>query len=410
MDLNIIHARQLLTVSGPARARRGAELKDVGIIKDGAVAIRNGVIEWVGPTDQVPDRSVREFDACGKIVLPGFVDSHTHAVFARTRADEFEWRIQGTPYMEILARGGGILSSVKAAREAPQLHVQLADRFLEHGTTTIEAKSGYGLNLETEIRMLEAMRAERRLEVVPTYMGAHAVPPEFSNNRATFVDAVMSDLDTIAARNLAEFCDVFVEPGAFTPDEARGIFSKARSLGLHIKIHADEFQSSGGVPLAVEMGATSADHLGAITDPDILRIAASDVVATLLPATLFMLGEPRYAPARKLIDNGAAVALATDFNPGTSPTLNMQFVLSLACTQMKMTPAEAIIAATMNSACAVRRQNRVGSIERGKQADIAVYEVTDYREIPYFAAVNFCDATFKRGELAWARSGQLDLI
>jgi imidazolonepropionase len=403
MRLNIIHADQLITVSGPPRPRRGTALRKLGIIADGAIAIRDDVVEWVGPTDRLPDKTAPEFDVSGKIVLPGFVDSHTHAVFAGTRADEFEWRIQGIPYMQILDRGGGILSSVKAAREAPALHVQFADRFLEHGTTTIEAKSGYGLNLETEIRILEAMRSETTLEIVPTYLGAHAVPPEFSANRAAFIDEVINQLSTIAEKKLAEFCDVFVEPGVFTPAEARRIYSKARSLGLYLKIHADEFQSSGGAALAVEVGATSADHLGAITDADIQGIAASEVVATLLPATLFMLGEQRYAPARKLIESGAAVALATDFNPGTSPTLNMQFVLSLACTQMKMTPAEAIVAATVNSACAVRRHDRIGSIERGQQADIAVYDVRDYREIPYFAAVNFCVATFKRGRLVWSR-------
>jgi imidazolonepropionase len=394
----------LLTIGGPGRARRGPDLSDLGIINDGAVAIRDGVIQWAGPTDQLPDKNAPDFDANGKVVLPGFVDSHTHSVFARTRADEFEWRIQGTSYMDILARGGGILSSVKAAREAPKkLRVQFADRFLEFGTTTIEAKSGYGLNLHTEIRMLESMRVADQLEVVPTYLGAHAVPPEFRDNRAAFVDQVIDDMKTIGARRLAEFCDVFVEPGVFTPDEARRIFAAARSSGMEIKIHADEFQSSGGAALAVEVGATSADHLGAITEADISRIAGSDVIATLLPATLFMLGENRYAPARKLIESGAAVALATDFNPGTSPTLNMQFVLSLACTQMKMTPAEAIVAATLNGACAIRREQRIGSIEPGKQADIAIYDLSDYREIPYFAAVNFCVATFKKGELVWSK-------
>ena len=402
MHLNIVHAKQLVTLRGASRARRGEELRELGIIQDGAAAIRGGAIQWVGPTDQLPDKSAPEFDASGKVLLPGFVDSHTHAVFARTRAGEFEWRIQGAPYMEILARGGGILSSVDAVRRASDLRVQFANRFLEYGTTTIEAKSGYGLNLETEIRILEAMRSEETLEVVPTYLGAHAPPAEFRDNRAAFVDQVVEDLNTIASRKLAEFCDVFVEPGAFTPDEARRIFAKAKSLDLHIKVHADEFQSSGGAALAVEAGATSADHLGAITGADVQRIAASEVIATLLPATLFMLGEQRYAPARKLIESGAAVALATDFNPGTSPTLNMQFVLSLACTQMKMTPAETIVAATMNSACAVRRQDRLGSIEPGKQADIAVVDVSDYREIPYFAAVNFCVATFKRGDLVWS--------
>jgi imidazolonepropionase len=303
--------------------------------------------------------------------------------------------------MDILARGGGILSSVKSTRETAKLAVQFPNRFLEHGTTTIEAKSGYGLNLDTEIRMLEAMRSERTLEVVPTYLGAHAIPPEFSNNRDQFITRVLSDLSVIAERKLAEFCDVFVEPGVFTPDEARRIFAKAKSFGLAIKIHADEFESSGGAELAVEACATSADHLGAISDTGIRRLASSDVIGTLLPATLFTLGDRRYAPARRLIDEGAAIALATDFNPGTSPTLNMQFVLSLACTQMKMMPAETICAGTINAACAVRREHRIGSIEPGKQADIAVYDVSDYREIPYFAAVNFCVATFKRGNVVW---------
>jgi len=399
--LNILHARQLLTIAGPARARRGPELRELGIIQDGAIAIRDGVIEWVGPTDKLHDRTAPEFDASGKVVLPGFVDSHTHAVFASTRGDEFEWGLQGVRYMDILAGGGGILSSVNAGRQSPALRVRFADQFLKHGTTTIEAKSGYGLDLETEIRMLEAMRLEPGLDVVSTYLGAHALPPEFRDNRSGFVDRVIDDLFEIQARRLAEFCDVFVEPGVFTPAEAIRIFGKAKSLGMHIKIHADEFQSSGGAALAVEMAATSADHLGAISDSDIGRIAASRVVATLLPATLFMLGQNQYAPARQLIDSGAAVALASDFNPGTSPTLNMQFVLSLACTQMRMMPAETIVASTINGACAVRRQDRLGSIEPGKQADLAIYDVADYREIPYFAAVNFCVATFKRGELVW---------
>jgi imidazolonepropionase len=405
MDTNIVHAAQLLTLRGPARARRGPELSELGIIKDGAVAVRNGMVVWTGTTDALPDKGAPEFDASGKLVMPGFVDSHTHAVFARSRVDEFEWRVQGTPYMEILARGGGILSSVHAVREASRLQVQLRDRFFEHGTTTIEAKSGYGLNLETEIRMLEAMRREPVLEVVPTYLGAHALPAEFAADRDGFIDQVLADLDVIAGRKLAEFCDVFVEPGVFTPGEARRIFAKARSAGLEIKLHADEFQSTGGAALAVDTSATSADHLGAIAETDIALLARSDVIATLLPATLFMLGEHRYAPARQLIDSGAAVALATDFNPGTSPTLNMQFVLSLACTQMKMTPAEAIAAATVNAACALRRRQRLGSLEPGKQADLAVYDLSDYREIPYFAAMNFCVATFKRGELVWSRTG-----
>jgi imidazolonepropionase len=252
--------------------------------------------------------------------------------------------------------------------------------------------------------MLEAMRSEDVLEVVPTYLGAHALPVEFQDKRDEFINRLLQDLTTIRSRGLADFCDVFVEPGAFTRDEARRIFRHAQSLGMPVKMHVDEFQSSQGAELAVEMEAVSADHLGAITDAGIQRIAASNVVATLLPSTLFMLGEKHYAPARKLIESGAAVALATDFNPGTSPTMNMQFVMSLACTQMRMTPAEAVVAATINGAAAICRSGSLGSIEVGKQGDLAVFDVQDYREVPYFAAVNFCVAAFKRGELVYEQN------
>jgi imidazolonepropionase len=401
MNLNLVHAKQLLTLAGPPRARRGPELRELGIVPDGAIAIRDGEIVWTGPTDALPQRDAPEFDASGKIVLPGFVDSHTHAVFAGTRADEFEWRIEGQPYMEILDRGGGIFSTVEAVHKSRDLGIRFRDQFLAHGTTTIEAKSGYGLTLEGETRILEAMRAETTLDVIPTYLGAHAIPLNYRTRRSEFIDRVLEDLITIHGKRLAEFCDVFLEPGAFTPDEARRILTHAKSLGMPIRMHADEFQSSDGAELAVELGAVSADHLGAITNKGIQRISASNVVATLLPSTLFMLGEKHYAPARKLIESGAAVALATDFNPGTSPTLNMQFVLSLACTQMRMTPAETITAATINGAAAVLRADSLGSIEPGKQADFAVYDVGDFREIPYFAAVNFCVATFKRGDLVY---------
>jgi imidazolonepropionase len=401
--MNIIHARQLLTLTGPNRARRGKEMRDLAIIEDGAIIVRDGKIAWTGRTKDLPQNDDPVFDASNKVILPGFVDSHTHAVFVRPRADEFEWRIEGTPYMEILARGGGILSTVRTVRESPNLGIRFADRFFEYGTTTIEVKSGYGLNCEHELRMLEAIQRERRLDVVPTYLGAHALPAEYKDNRDAFVAQVVADLEQVQQRNLAEFCDVFVEPGAFTTDEGRRIFSRAKSLGMQIKMHADEFKSSNGAGLAVEVGAVSADHLGAITEDGIRSLAGSQVVATLLPSTLFMLGETQYAPARKLIEAGAAVALASDFNPGTSATFNMQFVLTLACAQMRMTPAEAIVAATINGAAAVLRADRLGSIEPGKQADFAIYDVEDYREIPYYAAINFCVATFKRGTLIYAK-------
>jgi imidazolonepropionase len=399
--VNIVHAGQLLTLAGPNRARRGVEMRQLHIIEDGAVTMRGGKIEWVGKTDDLPNRNAPEFDASGKVVMPGFVDSHTHAVFTGSRVDEFERRIEGTPYMDILARGGGILSTVRSVRDSQNLTVQLADRFFEHGTTTIEAKSGYGLRLEDEIRMLEAMQSERSIEVVPTYLGAHALPQEYAHNHDGFIDRVVNDIAVIADRRLAEFCDVFVEPGAFAPEDARRVFARARELGMRIKLHADEFADSGGAALAVELGAVSADHLGAVSADGIRLLGQSNVVATLLPSTLFMLGQDHYAPARELIDARAAVALATDFNPGTSPTLNMQWILTLACTQMRMTPAEALTAATINGAAAILRHDRLGSIEPGKQADIAVFDVNDYREIPYYAAMNFCSAVFKRGELIY---------
>jgi imidazolonepropionase len=251
--------------------------------------------------------------------------------------------------------------------------------------------------------MLEAIQRESRLEVIATYLGAHALPEQYKDNREAFINEVVHDLEIVSERDLAEFCDVFVEPGAFTVEEGRRIFAKAKSLGMHIKMHADEFKSSDGAALATEIEAISADHLGAVTDDGIRKLANSSVVATLLPSTLFMLGETHYAPARKLIEAGAAVALATDFNPGTSPTVNMQFVMTLACAQMRMTPTEAICAATINGAAAVRRADRMGSLEPGKQADFAIYDVTDYREIPYYAAVNFCVATFKKGLLTYAK-------
>jgi imidazolonepropionase len=407
MNLNVIHARQLVTARGPARARRGAEMRDPGLIPDGAIAIRGGRIDWVGPTDALPDRTAPEFDASGKIVLPGFVDSHTHAVFARTRVEEFEWRIQGASHQEILARGGGILSSTRAVRDAASLKVQFAKRFFEHGTTTIEAKSGYGLNLAGEIRMLETMRAEPKLEVVSTYLGAHALPAEFADDRESFIARVVSDLDTIAGRKLAEFCDVFVETGFFTPDEARRIFAKARALGLGIKLHADEFQSSGGAALAVELDATSADHLGAIAEADVQRLAQSGTIATLLPATLFMLGERRYAPARRLIDSGAAVALATDFNPGTSPTVNFPLILTLAVSQLRMSVAEAMTAVTVTGAAALGLASTVGQVAPGMSADLALFDVDDVRELPYWYGDHRCTASWARGKTCYPRDLRL---
>jgi len=283
-------------------------------------------------------------------------------------------------------------------------------RLAAHGVTTVEVKSGYGLTPDDELKSLSVIRRLSEIlpmRLVPTWLGAHEIPLEFRempDGRSEYVRLLVSTmLPAVSSAGLARFADVFCEPGVFTIDESRTILTAARSAGLGLKLHADELRASGGAELAAEIGATSADHLAAISETGIRVLAASTTVATLLPGTMLFLGKEKQAPARALVDAGAAVALATDFNPGTSPTFNMQFVLSLACTQMRMTPAEAIVAATMNGACAVRRGQRLGSIEVGKQADIGVYDVADYREIPYFAAVNFCSATFKRGEMAWSR-------
>ncbi len=392
-------ARQLLTLAGPPGARRGAALRDLGIIEGGAVLIRDGVIVETGPSrrvEKLAPRSAREIDARGRVVAPGFVDSHTHLVFARPRLADYEMRIAGASYAEIAAAGGGILSSVRAVRETPAPRLkQAAQAFLTKmaacGTTTVEAKSGYGLDEAAELKTLRVLKS---LDVVPTYLGAHVCPSEFTADE--YVDRVCRAVMK-KARSLARFADIYVERGAFTVEQARRYLEAARALGFALKVHAEQFSATGATRLAVELGAVSADHLEQAGEEEIRLLAASDTLATLLPGSVFHLGSCRYAPARALIDAGAAVALATDFNPGTSPTYNMQMVLSLACTHMRMTPAEAISAATINGAHALRMADRVGSIEPGKQANLVVFDVSDYREIPYYFGANHAVMTLQGG-------------
>ncbi len=405
---------QLLTLRGTPPPRRGKEMRELGIIEDAAVLVRAERIVWAGPERDLPvhEPGVRyEVIDCRGLemtAMPGFVDGHTHPVFAGTRADEYDLRAQGKSYQEIAAAGGGIRSSVRQLRSATQSQlVERAERhfqqFLAHGTTTIEAKSGYGLSLEDEIKSLKAvaeLRSNNRLEVIPTFLGAHDVPDEYRNARQEYVE-LLTDvmIPRIAQEGLAQFCDVFCDVGYFSVDEARTILLAARSAGLGLRIHAEELAKSGGAQLAAELRASSADHLEWLDDEDIEALRKSGTTATLLPGTAFNLGLSRYPPARRLIDSGVPVALATDFNPGSCFNQNMQLVLTIACSQMRMTPAEAITAATVNGAFSLGIADRVGTIEAGKQADIVLMDVGDYRELPYYFGMNHCVVTVKKGNV-----------
>lgn len=413
-DFFIAHCRQLLTLRGPRQPRRGRALSDLGLVRDGAVLIRDGNIEAVGSTrslERHPSaRRAEKVSAKDLVVLPGFVDSHTHLVFPASRAGEYEQRILGASYEEIARRGGGILSTVKKLRRASgklllhQARQWLAE-FAAHGTTTLEAKSGYGLDLKNEIKILETIRRLNRegpLEIVSTFLGAHVVPREYGRKPEPYVHLLVRRMiPTIASRGLAEFCDVFCDREAFTPAQARLILTAARVCGMEPRLHAEQLTRTGGARLAAELHAVSVDHLERVNRADIRRLAGSETICTLLPGAVFHLGKSTHAPARALIEAGAAVALATDFNPGTSPTVSMPMILSLACNEMRMTPAEAISAATINGAHALRRGDRLGSLERGKQADLCAFELCDYREIPYYFGVNRCRWTLKRGQVIY---------
>lgn len=415
----IAHCRQLLTLRGSRRPRRRRQLAALGIIRDGAVLMQGDRIVAVGTTRVVERhplaRRANKFTARELIVLPGFVDSHTHLLFPASRADEYEQRIAGLGYEQIARRGGGILSTVRKLRRADNQSLQQQARrwlgeFATHGTTTLEAKSGYGLSLRSELKMLEILRRLHRegpLELVATFLGAHVVPPEYKHKPDAYLDLLIRRMiPAVAARGLAEFCDVFCDRGAFTLTQARLILTAARVCGMEPRLHAEQLARTGGARLAVQLHAASVDHLERINRADIRALGASDTICTLLPGAVFHLGKSSYVPARALIDAGAAVALATDFNPGTSPTVSMPMILSLACTQMRMTPAEAIAAATVNGAHALRRADRLGSLEAGKQADLCAFELSDYREIPYYFGVNLCRLTIKRGQVIHDASGR----
>ena len=413
---NIGRLLTLQSPSGKPGPRRGPDLKQLGIIENGAVLCLGGKVVSVGTTkDALRDpwlkrnrKKVLEIDCAGKVVLPGFVDSHTHPVFVNPRLVDFEKRIEGTSYEEIAAAGGGIRSSLEGVRKAGKSFLAkkvfgvLCDMAV-HGTTTVEAKSGYGLTVESELKSLEAIReaaARWPGTVISTLLGAHVVPREFQGRRDKYVEAVCKQMIPQAAkRKLAQFVDVFCDRGAFTAEETKQIFEAAEQHGLSVRAHMCQLTETALPPFLL-FNPASFDHMDHVNEEDIAQLAKRDTVATLVPGANYFLGLKEYPRARKLVDAGVPVALATDYNPGTSPTLSMPMAMSLACTHMKMSPAEAISAATINGAWALRVADRKGSIEPGKDADLAVFAVEDYREIPYWFGANRCAMTTMNGTVA----------
>lgn len=408
-SLAIINCSQVVTLAGPARPRVGAELRELGII-EGALLIRDRLIERVGTKAEIEkliNAATTVVDAGGRVVLPGFVDAHTHPVFAGTRVDEFEERSKGATYQEIAARGGGIQSTVNRTRAASVDELvatgrRYAEWFLRGGTTTVEAKSGYGLSLEDELKILRAIKRldhETPLRYVPTFLGAHSVPPEYRSRRDEYVSLLIDEmLPQVAQQKLAEFCDVFCEEKVFTTDESWKILSAARCHGFGLRMHADQLSLSGGAKLAAELGTVTADHLEHTDANGIAALKQAGVQPVLLPGSVYALGSSRYPAGREMIDAGLAVVLATDFNPGSSPTPSMTMILSLAATHMKMTPAEAITAATINAAYSLNRGDQLGSLERGKIADFVIHDCDDYRELAYFFGIDHAWSVYARGQ------------
>jgi imidazolonepropionase len=406
-SLAVLHTSQLVTLTGPKRPRVATELSELGIIHYGGMLIRDGKIESVSPSDEI-ERNIGEaeiVDARGRVVMPGFVDAHTHLVFAGNRLDDFERRARGETYEQIAKAGGGIWSTVEKTRAASEADLlaqakKHANWFLRCGTTTAEAKSGYGLTVEDELKILRVLRQLKdkvALEIVPTFLGAHAVPRKLSPDE--YLDVVITEmLPRVIAKKLAEFCDVFCERGYFDIDQSRKILSAAKNLGLNLRGHVDQLTNSGGAQLMAQMGATTADHLEQTDEQGIAALKRANVQPVLLPGAVYALGSSRYPRAREMIKAGLAVVLATDFNPGSSPTPSMPMVLSLACTQMKMSPAEAITASTANAAYSLNRGDKIGSLEPGKLANFAIFDCEDYRELAYWFGMPQTHSVYIKGE------------
>ena len=407
-----LNASQVVTCAGPARARRGAEMGDAAIRSDVGVCIDGDKIAAVDSVPELHKRfpRAREIDCRNGVLMPGLVDSHTHGVFGRPRYDEQEMRAAGLDYMEIARRGGGIHSSVRDLRtKSEDVLFELAfsrlERLASFGTTTVEVKSGYGLTLDDELktlRVIARLADALPLRIVPTFLGAHEIPLEHrgsAGTRQAYVDAVIQEMiPAVARQQLARFADVFCETGVYTVEESRAILTTAREAGFLIKLHADELTSSGGAELAASLGATSADHLAAISDAGIAALSQGSTVATMLPGTMLFLGKTKHAPARRLIEAGVPIALATDFNPGTSPTPNLPLIMTLGVSQLHLSVAEALIAATVNGAAALALADQIGQIAPGFSADLALFDIRDARELPYWYGDNRCIATFARGK------------
>ena len=408
-SLLVTNCPQLVTLTGPARPRVGSELRDLHIFNDGAMLVEDRRIVAVGPRQEIAPlaaASTETVDAGGRVVMPGFVDAHTHLIFAGNRADEFEMRCAGMTYQEIAQRGGGIRSTVRSTRKATEDELVRVGRkharwFLEGGTTTVEAKSGYGLTVDDELKLLRATRRVSEttpLRCVSTFLGAHEIPDEFKSHPDDYVDLVITEmLPRVAAEKLAEFCDIFCESKVFTVAQAGRVLAAAKLHGLGLRVHADQFTSSGAVELAATLGAKTVDHLEQTTPESIAVMKKAGVQPVLLPGSVYAIGSQKYAPARAMIEAGLPVVIATDFNPGSSPTASMTMIMSLSCTQMKMTPAEAVTAATINAAWSLNRAHEIGSLEPGKIADFAIHDAEDYRELAYFFGSHRPHAVFAAG-------------
>jgi len=414
-SLAVLHASQLVTLAGPNRFRVGAKMSTLAIIQDGGMLIRDGKIDLVGASTEIENKAgdSEVIDARGKVVLPGFVDAHTHLVFAGNRLDDFERRARGETYEQIAKAGGGIWSTVEKTRAASDADLlaqakKHAEWFLRCGTTTVEAKSGYGLTLDDELKILRVMRRlkeETSLEIVPTLLGAHAVPRHM--NADEYIDLVIDGmLPRVAGEKLAEFCDVFCEPGYFDIEQSRRILTAARKLGLNLRIHADQLTNSGGAQLAAELKTTTADHLEKTEEQGIAAMKSAGVQPVLLPGSVYTLGLSDYPRTREMIEADLGVIIATDFNPGSSPTPSMPMILSLACTQMKMSPAEAITAATINPAHSLNRGDTMGSLEAGKLANFSIFDCENYHELAYWFGIPQTHSVYVCGKCV-SRAGGL---
>jgi imidazolonepropionase len=414
-SLALLHASQLVTVAGPKRPRVRSEMSELAIVRDGGMLVKDGVIAAIGSSAEI-ERSARDneiIDVGGRVVLPGFVDAHTHPVFAGNRLDDFERRARGETYEQIAAAGGGIWSTVEKTRAAGEMEIleqakKHAQWFLKCGTTTVEAKSGYGLTLEDELKMLRVIRRlneETPIEFVPTFLGAHAVPREWRADE--YVDLVIDEmLPRVRSENLAEFCDVFCEHCYFDIVQSRKILTAAKKHGLKLRIHADQLTNSGAAQLAAELEATTADHLEKTDEQGIAAMKSAGVQPVLLPGSVYALGSTGYPRARKMIEAGLAVVIATDFNPGSSPSPSMPMMLSLACTHMKMSPAEAVTVSTINAAYSLNRGDKIGSLEQGKLANFSIFDCEDYREQAYWFGFPPIHSVYVRGRRVLSRANE----